>query len=168
MRMTGRKKWQGHFRTPDLSAMPSARCQQVTAEKAFLMGPVKVEFRLFWFLCPDICYKETQRVMNMVPGHKTWWWWASRDVTKWPQDWLSPVNHWSIIEPGAWHKFDQNHLPTAKHFIHINGSFRTSGDNIEKKNSVFYLVKKFDNPAWNDLNTVKGSSLEGWYCHHGM
>ena len=53
--------------------MPSARCEQVTAEKAFLMGPVKVVFHLFWFLFPDICYKETQRVMNMVPGHKTWW-----------------------------------------------------------------------------------------------
>ena len=95
------KNWQGHFRSPDLGPMPSARCEQVTAEKAFLMGPVKVVFHLFWFLCPDIWYKETQRVMNMVPGHKTWWWGASRDVTKWPQDWLRPVNHWSIIEPGG-------------------------------------------------------------------
>ena len=100
--MTGRRKnWQGHFRSPDLGPMPSARCEQVTAEKAFLRGPVKVVFHSFWFLCPDIWYKETQRVMNMVPGHKTWWWGASRDVTKWPQDWLRPVNHWSIIEPGG-------------------------------------------------------------------
>ena len=42
---------------------------------------------------------------------REWWIWfqvtrhdgarASRDVTKWPQDWLRPVNHWSIIEPGG-------------------------------------------------------------------
>ena len=101
--VTGRRKMD-----KDISgALISVQCLQPDVSKwpqkrlSLWDLPVKVVLHLFWFLCPDIWYKETQRVMNMVPGHKTWWWGASRDVTKWPQDWLRPANHWSIIEPGG-------------------------------------------------------------------
>ena len=101
--MTGRrKKLTRTFPEPWSRSNAFSQMWASDRRKGFPYGTcVKVVFHLLWFLWPDMCYKETQRVKNMVPGHKMWWWRTSRDVTKWPQDWLSPVNHWSIIEPGG-------------------------------------------------------------------